>query len=117
MEIDGVDCVQIDLINNLSGLRCDGIFDTVILNPPFGTKNNSGIDMEFLKVAAQLTNNAIYSLHKTSTRSFIKKKVSEWGLKGETLAQLRYDLPSTYKFHKKSSVDIEVDFWRFEVNN
>lgn len=68
MEIDGIDCVQIDVINHLQDLKFDGEFDTVILNPPFGTKNNSGIDMEFLKVAAMLSNNSIYSLHKTSTR-------------------------------------------------
>lgn len=33
----------------------------------------------------------------------------------EVLAQLRYDLPPTYKFHKQKSRDIEVDLWRFEV--
>ncbi len=31
------------------------------------------------------------------------------------LAELRYDLPATMRFHKKKSVDIEVDLWRFEV--
>jgi predicted RNA methylase len=31
------------------------------------------------------------------------------------LAQLRYDLPASYKFHKQKSKDIEVDLWRFEV--
>ena len=29
------------------------------------------------------------------------------------VAELRFDLPSTYKFHKYSSVDIKVDFIRF----
>ena len=29
------------------------------------------------------------------------------------LAELRYDLPATYKHHKKTSVDIQVDFIRF----
>eukprot|EP00955_Chlamydomonas_euryale_P103144 365469-Chlamydomonas_euryale.AAC.4 len=33
----------------------------------------------------------------------------------EVLAELRYDLPATMKFHKHKSVDIEVDLWRFEV--
>ena len=31
----------------------------------------------------------------------------------EVMAQLRFDLPKTYKFHKKQSVDIEVDLIRF----
>lgn len=43
-------------------------FDTVLMNPPFGTKHNEGIDMKFLEVALKLSNNAVYSLHKTSTR-------------------------------------------------
>jgi len=30
--------------------------------------------------------------------------------------QLRYDLPQTYKFHKKKEADIAVDLWRFVPN-
>jgi 16S rRNA G966 N2-methylase RsmD len=41
--------------------------DTVILNPPFGTRNK-GMDMIFLKKAIEMANGAVYSLHKTSTR-------------------------------------------------
>ena len=37
----------------------------------------------------------------------------EWGVGMEVVAELRFDLPSTYKFHKQKSVDIEVDFIRF----
>ena len=29
------------------------------------------------------------------------------------VAELKYDLPSTYKHHKKQSLDIHVDFIRF----
>ena len=32
------------------------------------------------------------------------------------VAELRYDLPATYKHHKKASVDIEVDFIRFAIS-
>lgn len=47
----------------------EGKFDTVIMNPPFGTKQNPGLDMIFLEQAVKLTNDVVYSLHKTSTRS------------------------------------------------
>jgi len=30
--------------------------DTVIMNPPFGTKNNKGIDLIFLKKAIEVKN-------------------------------------------------------------
>lgn len=43
-------------------------FDTVIMNPPFGTKQNAGLDMIFLKRAIDLCHGTVYSLHKTSTR-------------------------------------------------
>ncbi|XP_048340057.1 rRNA N6-adenosine-methyltransferase METTL5 isoform X1 [Sphaerodactylus townsendi] len=88
-------------------------FDTVIMNPPFGTKHNKGMDMAFLKTALRMARTAVYSLHKTSTRQHIQKKADDWKVKMEVLAELRYDLPASYKFHKKKSVDIEVDFIRF----
>lgn len=30
------------------------------------------------------------------------------------LAQLRFDIPATYKFHKRRSMDIEVDLIRLQ---
>lgn len=46
-------------------------FDTVIMNPPFGTKNNEGIDCELLVIAFRLSKNVVYSLHKSSTADVI----------------------------------------------
>lgn len=46
--------------------------DTVIMNPPFGTKMK-GADMAFLRAACSLGPKQIYSLNKSSTRSHIQK--------------------------------------------
>lgn len=46
--------------------------DTVIMNPPFGTKIK-GADMQFLRAACSLGPQQIYSLHKSSTRTHIHK--------------------------------------------
>ncbi|XP_075896024.1 rRNA N(6)-adenosine-methyltransferase METTL5 isoform X2 [Nelusetta ayraudi] len=111
-EISNVDLVQCDMCM----LEAEGYankFDTVIMNPPFGTKHNTGIDMKFLRAALTMARTAVYSLHKTSTREHIQKKANDWGVKMEVIAELRFDLPATYKFHKKKSVDIQVDFLRF----
>ncbi|XP_039271477.2 rRNA N(6)-adenosine-methyltransferase METTL5-like [Styela clava] len=89
--------------------------DTVIMNPPFGTKNNQGVDMMFLNIASKMAKHTIYSLHKTSTRSHVFRKAKEFGLQAEVVAELRYDLPSSHKFHKSRTKDIEVDFIRFEI--
>lgn len=102
-DISNFDLVQCDLCT-LEAEDFSSKFDTVIMNPPFGTKHNQGIDMKFLKAALTLAKNAVYSLHKTSTREHIQKKAHDWGVKMEVLAELRYDLPASYKFHKKKSV-------------
>ncbi|XP_034945492.1 rRNA N6-adenosine-methyltransferase METTL5-like isoform X1 [Chelonus insularis] len=91
-------------------------FDTVIMNPPFGTKHNAGIDMKFLEIATKLANRAVYSLHKTSTREHVIKKGYQLKTEPTVIAELKYDIPRAYKFHKKNSIDVEVDFIRFSIN-
>ncbi|XP_070212197.1 rRNA N(6)-adenosine-methyltransferase METTL5-like [Littorina saxatilis] len=114
LEISNMNLLQGDANNLLtqSG-RMHHAFDTVVMNPPFGTKKNEGIDMVFLQAGLSMAETAVYSLHKTSTRQHILKKAGDWGVEAEVIAELRYDLSSTLKFHKKKSVDIEVDFYRF----
>ena len=111
-EIENYELIQTDL-TKIDVDRFGKQFDTVVMNPPFGTKHNKGIDMEFVKTGLSLAKTAVYSLHKTSTRHHILKKAKEWGVQMKVVAQLRYDLPASYKHHKKASVDIDVDFIRF----
>ena len=74
--------------------------DTVVMNPPFGTKHNKGLDMKFLQVnkfhllhlaeimisfsqtGLEMASRAVYSLHKSSTRDHVLSKVKEWGAEG-----------------------------------
>ncbi|XP_053625179.1 rRNA N6-adenosine-methyltransferase METTL5 [Plodia interpunctella] len=111
MEIANVDVLQCDFLNT-GFCRLQNCYDTVLMNPPFGTKNNAGMDMKFLRKGLDLSCDSVYSLHKSSTRSHIQKKVKEWGVRGSVIAELRYDLPATYRFHKQQSRDIAVDLWR-----
>uniref|UniRef100_A0A915HZ37 Methyltransferase-like protein 5 n=1 Tax=Romanomermis culicivorax TaxID=13658 RepID=A0A915HZ37_ROMCU len=114
---------DLELDPSTSLLRCDATtsfltpnckLDVVITNPPFGTKNNQGIDMKFVKFASSIAREAIYSLHKTSTREFIMKKAcQELKLDAEIIAELKFDLPKTMKFHSRNVVDIDVDLIRF----
>ncbi|XP_037857880.2 rRNA N(6)-adenosine-methyltransferase METTL5 isoform X2 [Chlorocebus sabaeus] len=109
----GCGCGVLSIGTAMLGAGMSKSFDTVIMNPPFGTKNNKGTDMAFLKTALEMARTAVYSLHKSSTREHVQKKAAEWKIKIEIIAELRYDLPASYKFHKKKSVDIEVDLIRF----
>lgn len=86
--------------------------DTVIMNPPFGTRN-CGIDLAFVQYAADISK-VVYSLHKTSTRESILKKIQAFKNveQVDVIAEMKYDLNQSYKFHKKSLHDIEVDLLR-----
>ncbi|KAK1336902.1 hypothetical protein QTO34_002938, partial [Cnephaeus nilssonii] len=86
-ELTNVDMVQCDVLCSLSN-RMSKSFDTVIMNPPFGTKNNKGTDMAFLKTALEMARTAVYSLHKSSTREHIQKKAAEWKIKIDIIAGL-----------------------------
>ncbi|XP_062090841.1 uncharacterized protein LOC133797072 isoform X1 [Humulus lupulus] len=110
LELD-IDYVQCDIRNLV--WRGQNI-DTVVMNPPFGTRTK-GADMDFLCMALKVASQAVYSLHKTSTRDHVKiAALRDFNASSaEVLCELRYDVPRLYKFHKKKEVDIAVDLWRF----
>ncbi|RKP08135.1 S-adenosyl-L-methionine-dependent methyltransferase [Thamnocephalis sphaerospora] len=108
-----IDFIRTNVADDALPIR-SGYVDTVLMNPPFGTKTRPGVDMLFLKKGIELANCAVYSLHKTSTREHILKKAEEWGVECKVLAEMKFEVPAMYKFHKKKSVDIEVDLLRFE---
>ena len=92
----------------------EGKFDTVIMNPPFGTRV-PGVDVLFLRAALSLVHGDghVFSLHKTSTRGHLIKTAGAWGVKAEAVAQLRFSVPATYAFHRQAEKDVEVDLMHF----
>ena len=105
---DMVTFVEGTLSNEGIGEGGDGVpfpnnsFSCVFTNPPFGTKNNSGIDVAFLRAACRIATVAVYSFHKTSTREYLLKKITEeWGLEAEIVAEMKFEVKNMYKFHKK----------------
>lgn len=71
--------IQADIVSESSDTLWESMakkFDTVIMNPPFGTKHKQGLDMAFLKRAINLAENVVYSLHKTSTRGVSYMSIS-----------------------------------------
>lgn len=105
-----------------SSLASKGNISTILMNPPFGTKNNAGVDVAFLQAALSLVPSnpslqAIYSMHKTSTRDHLKRKAEEWKCSFTVIAEMKFDLPAKYSFHKKENVTIQVDLLRFGLEN
>jgi predicted RNA methylase len=41
--------------------------------------------------------------------------VQSWGYEIEVVAQMKFDIPKMYKFHKENNVDVDVDLIRVIV--
>ncbi|XP_014242747.1 methyltransferase-like protein 5 [Cimex lectularius] len=113
IEVPNCHVVRCDVTTGIPD-RWNDFFDTVIMNPPFGTRKN-GVDIEFLETAIRM-GKVVYSMHKTSTREYIIKKCRTWQVECDVIAELKFDLPQTYKFHNKKSVDVHVDVIKFTRN-
>ena len=92
-------------------------FDMVVTNPPFGIRSEKGADVEFLKSASKICNNVIFSLHKLSTINFLKKFYNKSQVNDIKSFSIEYDLPKSYKFHKKANKKIEVACLEANVND
>lgn len=110
-----------DILNRCDFILCDikniddcvqsKSFDTVIMNLPFARDIKA--DIQFLKTAIRLANNAVYLIQKTSTRKYIMNMANKLGIYAKVIAEVRFNLPSSNKFHKQDYVDIHVDLIRF----
>jgi putative methylase len=92
-------------IQELEKIECD----TVVMNPPFGTKEEHA-DKRFLEKAMNL--GTIYSFHKTSTLIFLEAFVEDYNSKITHRWNFKYPLPKTFEFHEKNLTHIEVSVFR-----
>ena len=86
--------------------------DTVIQNPPFGTKKEHA-DKLFL-IQAFTHANIVYSMHKTTTKVFIEAIAKDYKMNITHEWKMEFPIKSTFKFHKKRIERIDVSVWRFE---
>tara|TARA_Y100000310_G_C20447468_1_gene699114 strand:- start:113 stop:724 length:612 start_codon:yes stop_codon:yes gene_type:complete len=85
--------------------------DTVIMNPPFGTKTKHA-DLIFLEKAFQLAQ-VVYTIHKEVTKNYILETATKYGYKLCRLEKIRFSLQATMKMHKKKVQDIQVALFHF----
>ena len=74
-------------------------FDTVIMNPPFGSQR-PGADKIFLEKAMKMATH-IWTIHLSETRKFIEKLVEDNNYQIIELYEFRYPLEKTMPFHSK----------------
>lgn len=86
--------------------------DTVIQNPPFGTKKR-GTDVQFLKKATEIAP-VVYSLHKKGNAAFLAQHTTHLLTHAK---EMRIPLFKKYPFHEKKVVTVDVELLRFEEMN
>ena len=88
----------------------DGTYDTVIMNPPYGTRTVHA-DTRFLDKAFQLAP-VTYSIHKASTRTFLARYVHKSNRRIAETRTMSLKIPHLYTFHTRRWKSIEVDLCR-----
>ena len=100
------------VLGDIEALR--GPVNTVFINPPFGTRR-AHADTDFLGVALRL-GDAIYSIHKSSTRSYLERWFREHDVDAERMFSTKLEIPHQFPFHKKERAYVGVDVYRIVHN-
>jgi len=90
----------------------NGMFNTVLQNPPFGVQRRSA-DRKFLLKALRVAPR-VYSLHKSGegNRAFIKRFIEGHGGKVTGIFPMKLNIPRLFKFHTKRRHEVKVDLYR-----
>lgn len=80
--------------------------DTVVMNPPFGTRD-AGADVLFLGRAMAIAK-TVYSLHKASTKAYIRDLITKNGFTIFYEKEFKMPLKATMSHHEKKIEHIDV---------
>lgn len=84
--------------------------DTVLQNPPFGTRQIHA-DKPFLEKAFSVAS-VVYSFHKTTTEAFVRAIADDFGFKISERYSFLFPLRHTYSHHTKKTEKIDVTCYR-----
>lgn len=84
--------------------------DTIVQNPPFGTKQKHA-DRQFLLEAFKVAD-VIYSFHKAETADFVRKIAADNGFKVTNILPMQLQLKPTYQFHRSRMRRVKVGLFR-----
>lgn len=84
--------------------------NTVIQNPPFGTKTKHA-DREFLMKAFEIAD-SVYSFHKATSKNFIEKISADNGFRIANYYEFDFPIKASHLFHKRKIHRIKVGCWR-----
>lgn len=106
--------LQVDwILGDIRTLR--GAFDTVLMNPPFGTKQLHA-DVRFLETGMRL-GSVVYSIHKSSTREFVLEWLRRHEVQPEIIIATQLEIPHQFRFHRKKKANVDIDVIRSLLNH
>jgi rRNA N6-adenosine-methyltransferase METTL5 len=73
------------------------------------------VDNKQNKTNSDVATRAVYSFHKTSTRAFVLQQVKKGT--ATVVAEMRFDIPRSYKFHQRDTFDVAVDLIRVDLTD
>ena len=111
IESEGFELNEREIIESVVE-KFDETVDTVITNPPFGTRKKHA-DKEFLLKAFYISK-VTYSFHKTSTKEYIMQLAERNSVGIKERFDFNFMLKNTMKHHSKSKEYIEVSCFVFE---
>lgn len=107
--------IKKDLKGELFFISCDiqafdKRCDTVIMNPPFGSRRRHA-DRDFLLKSFTVAP-IVYSLHKKGNRAFFTNLDEEFTI--TNIWEKRIKIERMFEFHRKRRIEVEADYVRFE---
>ncbi|MBR9683811.1 methyltransferase [Candidatus Woesearchaeota archaeon] len=90
----------------------DSEIDTVLENPPFGTKEKH-VDKLFLEKAFEVSM-VVWSMHKTVTKVFVEAICKDHDFTITDRFDYLFPIKAAFKWHEKPVKNVEVSLWRME---
>jgi putative methylase len=81
-------------------------FDTVVMNPPFGSQRRHA-DRPFVEAAASLAR-VVYSIHLAETEPFARLLYEKLGASDTSSKTYKFEIPHTYQFHRRETELVDV---------
>ena len=97
---DGIEFVQCGIDD------VDGTYDTVLMNPPFGSQKKHA-DRPFLDKAIDIAG-SVYSIHMECTLPFLSEFAEKRGRRLTSYKTYKYDIPHTFSFHSKMRKSVDI---------
>ncbi len=93
--------------------RVEGPFDTVLMNPPFGSQTRHA-DLPFLDHAVSV-GRVVYSFHNGVTEEFVARRIEARGGRITDRLPYTFGLRRSFAFHRKEIQPIPVVLFRTEA--